>query len=66
MSTDKNLLTIKDVTDELGVNERTVRRWLKSGELQYTSRDIRWRGYLISREQLDAFIAERTKKPEQP
>lgn len=54
-------LTIKDVARELNVDERTVRRWIKSGELRYAGYDIR-RRYLIARADLDEFVRERTEK----
>lgn len=41
-------LTIKQVAQELGVDERTVRRWIANGELPYVGFDIRGR-YLIAR-----------------
>ncbi len=54
-------LTIKDVSRELEVDERTVRRWIHSGQLKYTGYDIR-RRYLIARSDLDEFIKKRTDK----
>jgi excisionase family DNA binding protein len=53
-------LTIKQVSSELGVDERTVRRWIKSGQLPYVGYDIRGR-YLVARSDLDAFVKKRTQ-----
>ncbi len=50
-------LSITDVARELGVNDRTVRRWIKAGELHAT-RDIVGR-YRISRVDLDEFVRRR-------
>lgn len=59
MST-KDQLSISDVAYELGVNEKTVRRWIKSGELQAT-RDIVGR-YRISRSDLSDFVQKRQER----
>jgi len=56
-------LTIKQVAQELGVDERTVRRWLQNKELPYVGFDIRGR-YLIARADLDEFVRKRTEKRE--
>ncbi len=53
-------LSIIDVARELGVNDRTVRRWIKSGELHAT-RDIVGR-YRVSRTALDEFIRRRRER----
>jgi excisionase family DNA binding protein len=58
MSNDERL-TIKQVANEVGVDERTVRRWIKSGQLPYVGYDIHGR-YLVARSDLDAYIAKRT------
>jgi excisionase family DNA binding protein len=52
-------LTIKQIAVELGVDERTVRRWIKSGQLPYAGYDIRGR-YLVKRADVDAFVKKRT------
>ncbi len=56
-------LTIKQIAQELGVDERTVRRWIANGELPYVGFDIRGR-YLIARTDLDEFVRKRTEKRE--
>lgn len=53
-------LNITDVARELGVNDRTVRRWIKSGELHAT-RDIVGR-YRITRADLEDFRRRRMQK----
>lgn len=54
-------LTIKQVASELGVDERTVRRWIKAAQLPYVGYDIRGR-YLVTRKDLDEFVSKRTGK----
>lgn len=61
MAQSSDVLTIKEVARELEVDERTVRRWLASGELPYTGYDIKGR-YLISRTDLNEFVRKRTQK----
>jgi len=53
-------LTIKQVASELEVDERTVRRWIKSGQLPYVGYDIRGR-YLVTRADVDEFVKRRTQ-----
>ena len=53
-------LTIKQVTRELDVDDKTVRRWIKSGQLKAT-RDIVGR-YSISRADLDRFVEQRRRQ----
>lgn len=53
-------LTIKQVTRELNVDDKTVRRWIKSGQLKAT-RDIVGR-YTISRADLDRFVEQRRRQ----
>ncbi len=57
---EKEELSIADVAHEIGANERTVRRWIKSGELA-ASRDIFGR-YRISRIALNDFIRRRRER----
>jgi excisionase family DNA binding protein len=58
MDRDEQQLTIKQVARELEVDERTVRRWIKSGQLRTVGYDIRGR-YLIARIDLDDFVRRR-------
>jgi excisionase family DNA binding protein len=55
-----NQMTIKDVARTMEVDEKTVRRWIKNGELHAT-KDIFGR-YQISRSDLDAFIEQRHRR----
>jgi len=48
--------TVKEIASLLSVNEETVRRWVRSGEL--SARQIsRKSGNVISEENLNAFLA---------
>lgn len=53
-------MTIKDVARTIEVDEKTVRRWIKNGELQ-ASKDIFGR-YQISQLDLDAFMERRRRR----
>jgi len=53
-------LTIMDVVREVGVNDKTVRRWIKSGELHAT-RDLIGR-FRISRADFEAFRRRREER----
>jgi excisionase family DNA binding protein len=53
-------LTIKQVTRELNVDDKTVRRWIKSGQLK-AMRDIVGR-YTISRADLNSFVEHRRRQ----
>jgi len=54
------VLTVKDISEIVGVHELTVRRWIKSGELQAT----RIKGYKINPLDFAIFLESRkTKKP---
>jgi len=57
---EKEQLSLADVAREIGANERTVRRWIKSGELAAT-KDIFGR-YKISRAALNDFIRRRRER----
>ncbi len=53
-------MTIKDVAQQVKVDEKTVRRWIKNGELQ-AAKNILGR-YQISRSALDTFIERRHQR----
>lgn len=53
-------LTIKQVTRELNVDDKTVRRWIKSGQLK-AMRDIVGR-YTIYRADLNSFVEQRRRQ----
>jgi excisionase family DNA binding protein len=55
-----NYLSITDIVREIGVNEKTVRRWIKSGELR-ANKDILGR-YRISRADFDDFLRRRRER----
>jgi len=52
----KTFFSIKEVADKLSVNERTIRRWIKAGELSAHQIGRQWR---ISLYDLEAFLSER-------
>lgn len=65
MAHEERWLTIREVCTLLGVNERTVRRWILSGEL--VAVDLgRKAGYRIAASDFDRFIAARKKVPAFP
>ena len=51
-------LTVPQVAEDLQVNEETVRRWIRAGELPVANLG-RKAGYRIRREDLDEFMAQR-------
>lgn len=53
-------LTIMDIVRETGVNDKTVRRWIKSGELRAT-RDLIGR-YRITRVDFEDFRRRREER----
>ena len=55
-----NQMTIKDVARTMEVDEKTVRRWIKNGEL-HAIKDIFGR-YQITRSDLDAFKERRHRR----
>ena len=57
---DNEPLTIKQVARELEVDDKTVRRWIKSGQLEATQ-DIVGR-YKIARADLNAFVERRRRQ----
>jgi excisionase family DNA binding protein len=60
----EQVLTIRDIMNELGVSEKTVRRWINNGDLAAT-RDMFGR-YKISRENLNDFIRKREERYNKP
>ncbi|QBD80585.1 DNA-binding protein [Ktedonosporobacter rubrisoli] len=57
MSTRNEWLTVDDVAKELKVHEKTVKKWIGTGEL--IAMNI-GKGYRISRNNLDSFIEKRS------
>lgn len=61
MAKDK-LLTLEEVAEQLSVNVETVRRWIRSGDLEAI--DLGGRaGYRVSESALDQFIRNRRIQP---
>ena len=52
--------TVSDVADMLNVNEETVRRWIRSGELK-SEQTSRKKGNCINEHDLDAFMRKHPK-----
>ena len=55
MQQDLNLLTTRQVADQLGVQLQTVRKWIKQGKLPASN----LKPYLIWNKDLNAFIEAR-------
>ncbi len=58
---DDELLTLQDVARQLSVNEKTIRRWIQSGELPAI--EIA-RKYRIRRSDLQIFLDKHYKQPQ--
>lgn len=59
--TDDTFLTVEEVAKRLSVHEETVRRWIRSGEIEAI--DLAGpAGYRISQAELNRFIRERATK----
>ena len=57
---DSEWMTVQDVASYLKVNEETVRRWIRDGDLEVLSLGTSNRaGYRILKSALDTFIKER-------
>ena len=52
-------LTVEQVATLFQLNQETVRRWIRSGELAVLDLGGSKAGYRIKRSDLDAFIAQR-------
>ena len=50
---DNKYLSIKQVAERLGVNKKTVRRWITNGQLNACRAGIQWR---ITEEDLQSFL----------
>jgi excisionase family DNA binding protein len=57
------LLTVEQVAERLQVNEQTIRRWLRDGDLNGVSFGGRT-GWRISEEDLQAFLDRRREEGE--
>jgi excisionase family DNA binding protein len=56
MTTDTQFLSTREVAEILGVHQKTVHHWLRTGRLAGTK--ISYRAWRISRAALDEFIAK--------
>ncbi len=58
----KQWLTVEDISQELGIDEQTIRLWIRSKKLRAYKPG---KQYLVRREDLDKFLEEsRTDKDE--
>ncbi len=60
----ERLLTVEEVAMRLQVNEQTIRRWLRDGELSGVPFGGRT-GWRVSEDDLVAFLARRREEAEQ-
>lgn len=63
-----DIYTVRDVAEDFGVSEATVRNWIKKGDLKATKTSNRG-GYLIAEEDLDAYcelVDRRYEKEQSP
>lgn len=56
---DEEWFTVEEVAEHLKVNEETVRRWIRKGEMPVLALGTPKAGYRISRQVLDDFIRAR-------
>lgn len=56
-------LTPRDVASTIGVTEPTVREWIRRGELPASRIGTNGRRLLVSRADLDAYVARQSSKP---
>jgi len=54
--TERRLLTVPEVADELRVTEGTIREWLRLGKLKGTRPGGTKAGWRVAREDLDRFV----------
>ncbi|WP_321504743.1 helix-turn-helix domain-containing protein [uncultured Methanoregula sp.] len=64
MSDNAQMLTSKEVADRLGVHQKTVHLWLRSGKLQGIK--ISYRAWRIPKESLDSFIDANSNRSAKP
>jgi excisionase family DNA binding protein len=64
MDDDTQLLTPKQVADILGIHQKTVHLWLRSGKL--TGTKISYRAWRIPRSALNSFIENNSNLAKQP
>jgi excisionase family DNA binding protein len=59
------LLTVREAAERLRVNPESIRRWLRSGQLVGVHLGSDRGGWRISERDLDAFIQDRTRTPQE-
>jgi len=64
MTDSTQMLTPKEVADRLGVHQKTVHLWLRSGKLQGIK--ISYRAWRIPKESLDSFIESNSNRSGKP
>ncbi|GEM_PF-1227320 len=62
MSDTDELLSISQITKEMGVHEKTVRRWIEDPDLSLPAEKNVSGHYRIKRSDLNNFIAKRKEK----
>lgn len=62
LAAEERLFSLEEVAERLGVSERTVRRWIKAGDLPAYKPG---REYRIKPDDLDEFLEERKVQPEE-
>jgi len=62
LATQERFYSLEEVAQRLGVSERTVRRWIKSGELPAYKPG---REYRIRDGELEEFLQSRKARPDQ-
>jgi len=64
MAESTHMLTPKEVAERLGVHQKTVHLWLRSGKLQGIK--ISYRAWRIPKESLDSFIESSSNRSDKP
>ena len=62
--TDERMLTVREITQRLGVHENTVLRWLQKGELRGYRFGGRRSGWKVRESDLLRFVESRANVPE--
>jgi excisionase family DNA binding protein len=55
-------LTVQEIAAEIKVDEETVRRWIRRGQLPYLELGAGKAGYRIKRSDLNQFVAQRYRE----
>lgn len=62
MNNEEELLSITQITKEMGVHEKTVRRWIEDEELSLPAEKNVSGHYRIKRSDLNTFVAKRKER----